>query len=300
MGTPDIAVPSLERLAAEHEVVGVFCQPDKPVGRKQTLTAPAIKLAAQRLGIPVFQPLKMRDGEAKRIMEDLAPDAIALIAFGRILPKDILDVPKFCCVNAHASLLPKYRGAAPIQYALLNGDKVTGITAMRMDEGMDTGDIITSSTLAISLQDDEQSLFAKLGALAAEVFSDVLPKIERGEAIFTPQPESASFAPPIQKSDAEFSFVGDIAKDIVNKVRAFSVWPAAWFEGNGKKIKVFSARAGESTGRPGEVLAVKPLTIAAKEGSVELLEVMPESSRRMDGVAFAAGSRLKIGDSILS
>lgn len=297
MGTPEIAVPSLKRLAAEHEIVGVFSREDKPVGRKQILTAPPVKEAARELGIPVFQPKTLRDGAAEKTIRELNPDAIALIAYGRILPKEILELPKYGCINAHASLLPKFRGAAPIQRALLCGESETGITAMKMDEGLDTGEIISMSGIGISPDDDAESMFSKLGFLAADVLSETLFDIEAGRAVYAAQPEGFTLAPPIEKSERMFSFSDD-ARAIVNRVRAFCIWPVASFEAAGKIVKVYKARLSDERGEPGTVLSLDPMTVAASNGAVKLLEVMPENGKRMSGTAYAAGRRLKIGDGI--
>ncbi len=300
MGTPDIAVPVLRELAKRHEIVGVFCQPDRPSGRRMTLTTPPTKLFAQQLGIPVFQPTRMRAPETRQLMESLAPDAAAVIAYGRILPQQLLEVPALGCVNAHASLLPVYRGAAPIQRAIMAGETETGITAMLMDPGMDTGDILAVRRVPILPEDNAVTMFQKLGEEAAELMVEVFSDLPAYIAARTPQDhQKATLAPMLEKQEGEFSFSGLDSTGIVNLVRGTAIWPVARFSFNGRWVKVFSAAAlPEAAGEPGRVLSLKPLTIAAASGAVQLLEVMPENSRRMDGTAFAAGQRLRVGDRV--
>ncbi|MEA5051106.1 MAG: methionyl-tRNA formyltransferase [Oscillospiraceae bacterium] len=300
MGTPDIAAVMLRALAADNDVCGVFCQPDKPVGRKQILTAPPVKVLAQSLGIPVFQPVKLRDGSAAALVRSLAPELIAVVAYGRILPKDILGIPPRGCVNIHASLLPAYRGAAPIQRALEHGETVTGVTAMYMDEGMDTGDIIAQVRVPVGEADDAASMFQKLGEAGASLLAATVRSIADGTARRTPQDAaSATAAPPIEKSEGLFSFAQD-ARGIADRVRAFSQWPNAFFTAGGKTVKVLRAGYVPGEGAPGEVLARDPLTVAASGGAVQLLEVKPEGGRAMTGREWAAGVRLRPGDVIIT
>ena len=299
MGTPEIAVPSLLKLAEKHEICGVFSQSDKPVGRKAIITPSAVKLAAQKLDVPIFQPKSMKTSESIEIVKRLAPDLIALKAYGKILPKEILDIPKYGCLNAHASLLPRYRGAAPIQYSLLNGDSVTGITAMMMGEGMDTGDIVLQKSLRILESDDAISLFEKMAPLGAEVMDEAIDLIISGKAEIRAQDESqATYAPLIKKLDGYFNFCDD-AREIVNKVRGYAIWPNASFEYEDKRIKVFSAKYREQDGAVGEILSKSPLIIAAKNGAVELVEIMPQNGKRMSGTAFLSGIRLQKGESLI-
>lgn len=296
MGTPEIAATMLCELAKYHEVCGVFCQPDKPVGRKAVITPPPVKVTAQRLGIPVYQPTKLRDGEAAALIRSLEPEMIAVVAYGRILPKEILDIPPKGCVNIHASLLPKYRGAAPIQYSILCGDDKTGVAAMYMDEGLDTGDVIDVREVAITDEDDAITMFEKLGDAGAVLLRETADAIEAGTASRTPQDEAnVSFAPPFTKESGAFNWNED-ARAIFNKARALIMWPNAYFVCGGRKIKLMKARPTEQCGKPGEVLALDPLTVAAKNGAVQLLEVKPEGSRQMSGKDWTLGARLKVGD----
>ncbi|MEG2677018.1 MAG: methionyl-tRNA formyltransferase [Oscillospiraceae bacterium] len=299
MGTPDIAATVLCEAAKYHEICGVFCQPDKPVGRRAVMTAPQTKISAQRLGIPVYQPTKLRDERAARLIREINPDLIAVVAYGRILPKEILEIPKFGCVNIHASLLPKYRGAAPIQYALLNGDEKTGVTAMYMDEGMDTGDIIAVSEVDITDADDAVTMFQRLGQAGAALLCSTLSDIEKGIVTRKKQEDcGVSFAPPFTKESGEFSWSED-AKSIFNRTRALCVWPNAYFRFGGKKIKLLKARYCELEGSCGEILSLDPLIVAAKGGSVELCEVKPEGSRQMSGRDWSLGIRAKINDILM-
>ncbi len=299
MGTPEIAAVCLKALAREQEVVGVFCQPDKPVGRRAVITPPPVKLAAEELGFPVFQPQKLRDGEAERLVRDLKPDLIAVVAYGRILPREILEIPPLGCVNIHASLLPKYRGAAPIQRALLDDAKETGVCAMYMAEELDAGDIISTRRVSVSDDDDAASLFVKMSVEGAKLLCKVARDIENGVIGRTPQNgELASFAPPIDKREGEFSW-RDGAREIFCRIRAFSMWPNAYFIHEGKTVKVLRARFIENGAAAGTILSLDPLTIAARGGALELLEVKPEGSRLMTGSEWAAGRRFKAGDSVL-
>lgn len=296
MGTPEIAAVMLREIAKENEICGVFCQPDKPVGRKAIITPPAVKTTALELGIPVFQPQKLRDGEAAKTVWELAPELIAVVAYGRILPKEILDIPRFGCVNIHASLLPKYRGSAPMQHALLDGVRTTGVSAMFMDEGMDTGDIIEQRVIELSEDDDAEKLFERSGVLGASLLCDTVRAIAAGTAKRTPQDNAvATMAPMLTKEQGLFCFEDD-AHEIACKVRGLSIWPNAYFEHAGKKIKVLKAHESDRSGAPGEVLGRSPLCIAAKNGSIELVEVKPEGSRAMSGSEWSAGLRLHEGD----
>ncbi len=297
MGTPEIAATMLCELAKYHEVCAVFCQPDKPVGRKAVITPPPVKVSANRLGIPVYQPVKLRDGSAAELIRSLSPDLIAVVAYGRILPKEILEIPRYGCVNIHASLLPKYRGAAPVQYSLLNGEEKTGVTAMYMDEGLDTGDIIAVREIPITDQDDAVTLFEKVAQSGAQLLRQTADAIQAGNAQRKPQPEEGvSFAPPFDKHSGEFVWQED-ARAIFNKARALCIWPNACFVQAGKRVKLMQARPVEDrSGRPGEVLSLDPLIVAAKNGAVELVSVKPEGSRQMTGREWSLGLRLKIGD----
>lgn len=301
MGTPDIAAESLAALlAAGHEVCGVFTRRDKPVGRKQILTAPPVKQLAVEHGLPVYQPRTLRDGSSDDLIKELAPDIIVVVAYGCIIPPQLLHVAKYGCINLHVSMLPKYRGSAPIQWAVLNGDAGTGVTIMQLDEGLDTGDILMVEPVAIDPEETSGSLFDRVSAVGARTLVTALEKIEARE--FVPQKQddaAATLAPPLTKDMARFDFTQDAAH-IHNWVRGMNPWPMAWFEQNGKRIKVLECHLApnEQNAVPGTVLSLKPLTIAAAGGAVSLLTVTPEGGKPMAGTAWAAGRRLKVGDSL--
>ena len=299
MGTPDIAAESLAALlGAGHEVCAVFTRRDKPVGRKQILTAPPVKQLAQQHDIPVYQPRTLRDGSSDALIEQLAPDIIVVVAYGCIIPPQLLHVAKYGCINLHVSLLPKYRGSAPIQWAVLNGDAETGVSIMQLDEGLDTGDVLMVEPVAIDPEETSGELFDRVSAVGAKTLVDALAKIEAGQLTPVPQDHSkATLAPPLSKDTARFAFTEDAAH-IHNWVRGMNPWPTAWFEQDGKRIKVSECRLAENpqNAAPGTVLALKPLTVAAQNGAVALLSVTPEGGKPMAGTAWAAGRRLKTGD----
>lgn len=301
MGTPDIAAESLAALiAAGHEIVGVFTRADKPVGRKQIMTAPPVKRLAQQHNIPVWQPATLRDGKAEPIFRELAPDLVVVVAYGRILPPELLHIAPLGCINLHVSLLPKYRGSAPIQWAVLNGDAQTGVTIMQLDEGCDTGDILMVERVAIGPETTSGELFDQVSATGAKTLVTAIERLAAGE--LTPQPQNdaeATQAPPLTKEMARFDFTQSAAH-IHNWVRGMNPWPAAFFELDGKKVKVLESRvAPDAKSAPaGTVLALKPLTIACGEGALQLLTVTPEGGKPMAGTAWAAGRRLKAGDSL--
>lgn len=299
MGTPDIAAESLAALLdAGHEVCGVFTRRDKPVGRKQILTAPPVKQVAVEHGLSVYQPRTLRDGSSDELIKELAPDIIVVVAYGCIIPPQLLHAAKYGCINLHVSLLPKYRGSAPIQWAVLNGDEGTGVTIMQLDEGLDTGDILMVEPVTIGPEETSGELFDRVSAVGAGTLVTALEKIESGE--LTPRKQdnaAATMAPPLTKDMAQFDFTQDAAH-IHNWVRGMNPWPCAWFvTSGGKKVKVMECRAVASQGEaPGTVLATKPLTVACADGGIQLLQVVPEGKKPMDGTSFAAGLRLKTGD----
>lgn len=299
MGTPDFAVPALKSLASsEHEVCAVFTQPDKPRGRKMILTPPDVKVCAQSLDIPVYQPESMKNGDALEIINQYNPDVIVVAAYGKILPKAVLDAPKFGCVNIHGSLLPKYRGAAPIQQSVLNGDKVTGITTMLMDVGLDTGDILLTEETQIGENETSGELFDRLAELGGNLILKTLSALEKGE--ITPKKQDESLATHTSKIDKSLCPI-DFSKsafEVHNKVRGLNPWPVATTKIGGKNIKVYSTRLCLKSGKNGEVISTKPLVVACGEKSVEILELQPEGKKRMTADAFLAGHKLEIGDII--
>ncbi len=301
MGTPDIAAESLAALIeAGHEICAVFTRRDKPVGRKQILTAPPVKQLAEKHGIPVYQPRTLRDGSSDDVIRELAPDIVVVVAYGCIIPPQLLHVARYGCINLHVSLLPKYRGSAPIQWAVLNGDSRTGVSIMQLDEGLDTGDVLMVEPVDIDPEETSGQLFDRVSAVGAKTLVAALEKLPSGQLKPVPQQhELATQAPPLNKDMARFDFT-QTAAHIHNWVRGMNPWPVAWFEHDGKRIKVLECHlAKEERGAvPGTVLALKPLTIAAGDGAVELLTVTPEGGKPMTGTAWAAGRRLKVGDSL--
>ena len=299
MGTPDFAVPALKALASsEHEVCAVFTQPDKPRGRKMILTPPDVKVCAQSLNIPVYQPESMKNGDALEIINQYNPDVIVVAAYGKILPIAVLDAPKFGCVNIHGSLLPKYRGAAPIQQSVLNGDRVTGISTMLMDVGLDTGDILITEETELGENETSGELFDRLAVLGGELILKTLAALEKGEITPKKQDESlATHTSKIDKSLCPIDF-SKSASEVHNKVRGLNPWPVATTKICGKNIKVYSTKLCQKSGKCGEVLSTKPLIVACGEKSVEILELQPEGKKRMTADAFLAGHKLEIGDII--
>lgn len=299
MGTPDFAVPALKSLASsEHEVCAVFTQPDKPRGRKMILTPPDVKVCAQSLDIPVYQPESMKNGDALEIIGRYNPDVIVVAAYGKILPKAVLDAPKFGCVNIHGSLLPKYRGAAPIQQSVLNGDKVTGITTMLMDVGLDTGDILLTEETEIGENETSGELFDRLAELGGKLILKTLSALEKGE--ITPKKQDESLATHTSKIDKSLCPI-DFSKsafEVHNKVRGLNPWPVATTKICGKNVKVYSTRLCPKSGTNGEVISTKPLVVGCGDKSVEILELQPEGKKRMTADAFLAGHKLEIGDII--
>ena len=297
MGTPDFAAAILQRLIdTGRNVVGVFSQPDKPVGRKQIITPTATKVVAMEHNIPVFQPAKLRDGEALKIMQELKPDLTVVAAYGKILPKDILDVAPLGNVNVHGSLLPEYRGSAPIQWSVINGDKVTGITTMFMAEGMDTGDMIMKFELPIGEDETAGELFDRMAELGAESIEKTLELFDNGEVKAEPQnEEEATYAPMLKKEMGEIDF-GKTAEEIHNLVRGLNPWPMAYTFLDGKSVKIHEAKEVEGfSGTEGTLLDEKRFVVGTKNGAVEFITVQPEGKNKMSGADFIRGRRLEKG-----
>lgn len=295
MGTPDFAVPSLENIAKVHIVQAVFTQPDKPVGRKMILTPPDVKVCAEKLGIPVYQPVKLKDSDSYEIIKELNPDVIVVVAYGQILPENILNIPKYGCINVHGSLLPKYRGAAPIQWSVLNGDKVTGVTTMYMEKGLDTGDILETKEYEIGINDTAGEVFDILAEMGGKLILDTLEKAEKGELHPIKQDDSkSSYAKMLDKSMCNIDF-SKTNLQVHNQVRGLSPWPVASTKLNGKVLKIFETRLAEGKGKPGEILNTNPLTIACGEGAVVVNTVQLQGKKKMDSKAFLQGHKLEKG-----
>ena len=296
MGTPRFAVPCLGALiGAGHAVAAAFTRKDKPVGRKQVLREPPVKALAREKGIPVFQPDTLRGPETERILRNLDPDAIVVAAYGKILPKNILDLPRLGCVNVHASLLPKYRGASPIQQAVLDGEAETGVTTMRMAEGLDTGDILLQERTPIGPDETAGELTVRLSELGAGLIVKTLSALEAGTATPVPQDEAgSSYAPMLTKERSPVDWTRT-AREIHNQVRGLSPWPGACAGFGAKRLKIHRSRvARDAGGTPGRVLPGRAFTVACGGGTaLELLEVQPEGGKKMSGTDFLRGHPLQ-------
>ena len=294
MGTPEFAEASLQKLLeTDHQIVGVFTQPDKPKGRGYKLVAPPVKELALAHNIPVFQPQKMRDGTALEILQELQPDLIAVVAYGKILPKEILELPRYGCINVHGSLLPKYRGAGPIQWSVINGESVTGVTTMYMGEGLDTGDMILKKETPIGENETYGELHDRLKEIGAQALVETIELIEQGKAPREVQDNSlSSYAPMLDKQIARLDFTKD-AQTLHNLIRGLSPWPVAHTTVDGKLLKVHRAVLASGKGQPGEVVDSKKFIVACKEGALELLEVQLEGGKRMKGEDFLRGRKPK-------
>lgn len=295
-GTPDFAAACLRRLWQDgHEIAAVFAQPDKPRGRGYQRAATPVKAAALEMGLPVFEPVRLKDGAVAAQLRALGVDAAVVVAYGRLLPADILAAPRFGCINVHASLLPKFRGSAPIQWAVIRGEEVTGITCMQMDEGMDTGDILYTMETAIGPQETAGGLFDRLAGLGGEAISRTLSLLEAGRLSPIPQPEEgASYAPMLKKEDGRLDFTRP-AGQLYNLIRGVSPWPGAHTRLDGKIFKVHEARVCNLSGEPGTLLEEKRLVVGCGQGALELTCVQLEGGKRQSGEEFLRGHRLKIG-----
>ena len=301
MGTPQFAVPSLRALVEDgHEVCGVFTQPDKPKNRGMKLLPTPVKEYAITQNIPVFQPEKLRDGSALAQIRALEPELIVVAAYGRILPDDILEYPSRGCINVHSSLLPKYRGAAPINWAVLNGEEETGVTIMHMASELDAGDIIAQASTPIGADEPVDALYTRLAELGGRLLAETVQAMEQGKAQRTPQDHAqATYAPMLTKQLSPMDW-NKSAKALHDQVRGLIPWPAAIAVLDGVRCKVFATRVcGEATGAaPGTVLQAdkKALKIACGGGTVlELLELQPDGKKRMAATAFLQGRPVPVG-----
>ena len=298
MGTPDFAVPCLEKLYnSEHRVLGVFSQPDKPVGRKQILTPPPVKAFATEHNIPVFQPEKIKNSNALSIINELSPDIIVVVAYGKILPKEILNAARYGCVNVHASLLPKYRGAAPIQWAVLNGDEKTGVSIMQMDEGLDTGDVILVKETPIGADETSAELFDRLSEIGADALLEALALIENGSAAPKKQPDGDfGYAKMISKELCPIDW-SKSAAEIHNQVRGLQTWPVATTLINSKTYKIHKTRLCDINGNiAGEVVDNnKRLVVSCGDGKcLEILEIQAEGKKKLKASDFLLGNNIEI------
>ena len=298
MGTPDIAVPCLKALIKHHEVVCVVTQPDKPKNRGHKLAMPPVKETALTHGIDVLQPLTFKDKAFMPELEKYNPDVIVVIAYGRILPKYVLDFPRYGCINVHASLLPKYRGAAPIQWCIVDGEKVTGITTMKMDVGLDTGDMLLKKEIEISDTMTGGELHDSMAKLCPEVLLETLEKIDT--IVPEKQDDSIScYASMIDKTMTVIDW-NKTSDEIVNLVRGMNPFPAARTTVDGRLLKIFTAGKCDMTGEAGVVLSVDDgIVVGCKDGSVRITELQPEGKRRMSANDYLMGNKTEIGEKLV-
>ena len=305
MGTPEFSLFSLRALVENgHDVIGVVTQPDKPKGRGKAMAAPPVKVFAESIGLPVYQPQTMKDGAFLETLRMLDPELIVVTAYGKILPSYILEYPRYGCLNVHGSLLPVYRGAAPMQRAVMEGQTETGVTIMYMDAGLDTGDMLLKKVLPIGENDNFEHVHDELGSLGADALIEAIALLEAGNAPREKQDDkSSTYAEKITKEDCQLD-CGSSAYELHNRIRGLSPIPLAFFRlSDGKLLKVLEARRGSITSekKAGTVLAFadngrQGILVACGEGSLLLVRVVPEGKKPMDAIAFANGRGLKVGD----
>src|SRR6266487_611038 len=291
IGSGEIGVPTLRALLdSEHEVVAVVTQPDKRVGREQRIEPPPIKKEIAKTRIPILQPARIKDQQATEEIRDFASDVIVVVAYGQILPRAVLEIPRLACLNLHASLLPRWRGAAPIQAAIAAGDRETGITVMYMDEGLDTGDILLQRKIKIPPDETSASLHDKLAQIAPEVLAEAILVLEKGKAPRLPQEnEVATYAPKLEREHGRIDWT-ESAAVIERKIRAFDPWPGAFMEIDHRNLKIFAATIVDRSGKPGQISRNEnELIVAAGEGALSLGEVQLEGKRRMSAAEFLRG-----------
>ena len=293
MGSPEFALPSLRALASHYPLTGVVTQPDRPAGRGRKLTPPPVKVLADEYDIPVIQPRRLRKQEAMAQLQKWQPDVIVVAAFGQILKPEVLELPPHGCVNVHASLLPRWRGAAPIRAAILHGDEQSGVTIMRMDPGVDTGPILSQRAIPIRPDDTAETLSERLAVLGAELLMETLPGYLDGKITPSPQDDShATYAPMLKKEDGELDF-SQTAVQLARRVRAFNPWPGTFTRWNGNLLKIQRAHARqEISAAPGERLVHRDLpAFGTTEGILVLEEVQPAGKKPMPGDVFLRGAR---------
>jgi len=302
MGTPEFAVPSLEMLIKENiDVIAVVTQPDKPVGRKRIITPPPVKKVAIENNIPVYQPVKVKDEEFVKFLISLKPDLITVVAFGQILSRQVLEIPKIGCINVHASLLPKYRGAAPVQWAIINGEKVTGVTTMWMDEGLDTGDIFLQESLEIKKEWTALELFNELAILGGKLLVKTLEHIKSGNIIRKPQDDAqATYAPMLKKEIGRIDW-NNSADEICNLIRGTYPWPCAYTIRQGKEIKIFKARHFPSSNAPAPgkfrgLVKNEGFLVGTGTGDILITELQEAGGKRMKATEYLIGHQIEEGD----
>ena len=312
MGTPEFSVPSLKRLILDgHEIAGVFTQPDKPAGRGKHLHAPPVKTVALEHNIPIYQPSKIKtNDEVRAVFETISPDACVVAAYGKILPEWMLAIPRLGCINVHSSLLPKYRGAAPINWAIANGERETGVTIMKMDAGMDTGPMLAQQSVPIDNDETAPELAARLARLGADLLSATLPGVERGEIEPTPQDDSAAtYAPMLKREDGSINWSLS-AREIANRVRAFQPWPGSYTIFRGVRLMIWRASEAHETSAvdlspfmavAGTILSIDEAGITVQcngPGALLIQEAQLEGKRRVSARELANGARLQPGERI--
>ncbi len=300
MGTPEFAVPCLQKLIdCGHEITGVFTQPDKPQGRKMILTPPPVKELAVANGLKVYQPVKMKDGTALEMLKEAAPELVIVVAYGKILPKEILEFPKYGCINIHASLLPKLRGAAPIQWSVINGFDKTGVTSMQMDEGLDTGDMLIKGEIEIGENDTAGDMHDKLSLLGAQILEYTIDALVKG----TLKPEKQNhdeftYAPMLSKELSPIDW-NLTAREVHNKIRGLSPWPSATAVLGGRRVKIHKSCLVSQTGKTaGEIVENgKRLVVACGDGKcIEILTIQAEGKKAMSAADFMRGNPVNVGD----
>ncbi len=303
MGTPDFAVGTLRALVkAGHDVVGVVTQPDKPKGRGKAMQPTPVKEVAMEYGIPVYQPKRVREPEFFEILKSLEPEVIVVVAFGQIIPQSILDLPQYGCINVHASLLPKYRGAAPIQWAVIDGEEVSGVTIMKMDAGLDTGDMISKVIVPITKEETGESLFDKLSEAGAKLLVETLPAIAAGTVVYEKQPAESPtpYAAMIQKEMGNIDW-NKSAVELERLVRGLNSWPSAYTKLNGKTLKIWKAEVVIKRTRdfsfPGTVLLAEEQGFWVQTGQdiLSIQELQLEGKKRMEYSAFLRGYSVETG-----
>ncbi len=298
MGTPDFSVPCLQRLTEVVDVVGVVTQPDKPRGRGQKLTPPPVKVFATEKGIPVYQPQKIKTPEFEQLLRDLQPELMVVVAFGQILSQRILDIPAYGCVNVHASLLPRYRGAAPMQWSIINGEKLTGVTTMFMDAGLDTGDMLLKTEVPISEEMTAEELHDHLMSAGADLLVETLEQISAGTIVRKKQDDAhTNYAPMLTKDTGHIDWSKPAYK-IHNLVRGLNSWPGAYSMLSGQKFKIWKTRVAEEkiTGAPGEILAhtKQGFLVGTGEGVLEVLELQAPSKKKMSAHDYICGHGIEL------
>jgi methionyl-tRNA formyltransferase len=298
LGTPAFAVPTLEKLAsAGHDIAAVFTQPDRPKGRGNQVAMPPVKESALRLGLPVFQPERVRRPEVVEQLRAFAPDAMVVVGYGQIIPQSILDIPPLGIINVHASLLPKYRGAAPIQWAIARGEKTTGVTTMKIDAGLDTGDMLLKWETPVGADETAIELGERLAVAGADLLIQTLEHLKS----IKPEPQDnsqATLAPILKKEDGHVDW-SNPSREILNRVRGFQPWPGCYGFRRGQRLHIWNAIPSDKSLGPAELRAIgRQLFIGTGDGSIELLEVQSEGKKRMPAAAFLNGNTIEAGETL--